>query len=101
MKPTKAFRGVVSGSAYPQTFTPDDELSEEAVRIALSLGALSEEDATAIADFDDAVKADEAAAKAAEAEAEEAAAKAAEAAARKEAKAKPAAPENKSGGAAD
>jgi len=85
MKPTKSFRAVVAGSAYPQTFTPDDDLSDEAADIALTLGCLSDEDAAALME--------------ARAAADKAAEKAVQAAAKKEAKAQAGAPENKSGGA--
>jgi hypothetical protein len=48
MKPAKNFRAVVSGSAYPRLFTTDDDLDREAAEIALSIGALSDEDAAAL-----------------------------------------------------
>jgi hypothetical protein len=81
MKPTQSFRAVVPGSAYPQTFTPDDDLSDDAAAVAHALGHLSEEDAKALE------------------AAQDKAAKDAAAAAKKEAKAQAAAPENKAGGA--
>ena len=50
IKPTKAFRAVVTGSAYPATFTPEDALDPacEAAKAALDLGLLSKKDAATV-----------------------------------------------------
>jgi hypothetical protein len=50
IKPILAFRAVVTGSAYPRDFTPDDEfeVDSETAKIALDLGCLSDEDSAAV-----------------------------------------------------
>ncbi|WP_224826281.1 hypothetical protein [Cognatishimia sp. MH4019] len=123
IKPILPFRAVVAGSAYPKTFTVDDDLApdSEAAKAALELGCLSDEDAVTVREAlglgvdqtsaaadkaaADKAAADKAAADKAAADkaaADKAAAdKAAADKAAAEKKAQGAAPENKAGGAKD
>ncbi|MGH1579073.1 hypothetical protein [Planktotalea sp.] len=50
IKPISNFRAVVAGSAYPRTFTKDDEFEpdSEAAKAALDLGKLNDEDASMV-----------------------------------------------------
>ena len=118
INPILPFRAVVSGSAYPQTFTPQDAFApdSDAAKAALDLGCLSGEDVftvraalgldngqtgaaaeKAAAEKADAEKADAEKAAAEKADAEKADAEKADAEkAAAEKKAQRAAPENKS-----
>lgn len=47
INPTKPFKAVVPGSAYPRSFTTDDDLDPASIaaRAAMDLGCLTEKDA--------------------------------------------------------
>lgn len=48
MKPAKEFKACIAGAIYPTTFSPKDDLDEEAQEHAFHMGALNKKDAAAV-----------------------------------------------------